>query len=114
MLILFFQRDLDQVCFEWNTHRITGKKSSITPKGRPFIMFELPELYGTRDHLIPISQNEITICQDECKYIEYPCDEDVYGLCKIIMEEKGYTIQDDPFKAVELYLALREEINRLL
>ncbi|KAG5884206.1 hypothetical protein JTB14_030808 [Gonioctena quinquepunctata] len=97
------QRDLDQVYFEWNTHRITGKKTSVAPKGRPFIMFELPELYGTRDYLFPISQDDIQICREECKYIEYPCDEDVYNLCKIIIEEKSFSLQNDPFKCVELY-----------
>ncbi|KAG5892739.1 hypothetical protein JTB14_001110 [Gonioctena quinquepunctata] len=90
------------------------KKTSVAPKGRPFIMFELPELYGTRDYLFPISQDDIQICKEECKYIEYPCDEDVYDLCKIIIEEKCFSLQNDPFECVELYLALREEINRLL
>ncbi|KAG5879819.1 hypothetical protein JTB14_007671 [Gonioctena quinquepunctata] len=50
---------------------------SLVQFGRPFIMFELPELYGTRDYLFPISQDDIKICKEECKYIEYPCDEDV-------------------------------------
>ncbi|KAG5880860.1 hypothetical protein JTB14_034269 [Gonioctena quinquepunctata] len=93
---------------------IQEKKTSVAPKGRPFIMFELPELYGTRDYLFPISQDDIPICKEECKYIEYPCDEDVHDLCKIIIQEKSLSLQNDSFKCVELYLALREEINRPL
>ncbi|KAG5884322.1 hypothetical protein JTB14_027652 [Gonioctena quinquepunctata] len=70
------------------------KKTSVAPKRRPFIMFELPELYGTRDYLFPISQDDIQLCKGECKYIEYPCDEDVYDLCKIMIEEKSFSLQN--------------------
>ncbi|KAJ8976015.1 hypothetical protein NQ317_003830 [Molorchus minor] len=59
------KNDLNQVCFEWNTHRITGKKTSIAPMGRPLTMFELPQLYGTRDYLFAVSPSEITMCQEE-------------------------------------------------
>lgn len=66
---------MDTISFEWNTHIISGKKNSVAPNGRPVTMFELPEIYGTKTYINPVSENDIR-------------NLDVFELCTIIMNKK--------------------------
>lgn len=74
-------------------------------------MFELPELYETRDYRVPILNDDIVNCEEECEIPLFPCDKDVFHLCTIILEERHITIPEDPYDAVEVYLFLRREIK---
>lgn len=33
---------------EWDSHKIASFKNSILLKGRPFIMYTVPEMYGRK------------------------------------------------------------------
>lgn len=75
----------------------------------------MPELYDARDYLHEIADAyALEVCKDHCTFLEYPCDEDVYHLCNIIMEEQALLKSNDPFNMLDLYIRLRNEINRLL
>lgn len=112
--ILFFQKELQTVQFEWNTHRIRNSRNAIAPSGRPVILFELPEACDTRNYLHEVSAERISMCKEYCTYHILPCDTDIFELCRIIMEENGYLPPKDPYEAADLYLYLRREINNLL
>lgn len=111
---IFFQKELDQVVLEWNIHKIRKSRNSISPVGRPTIMFEIPEFYEARSYLTDVPDFAIDAIEKECTFLRKPCDEDFFNLCCIIMNEHGYRHEDDPYKALELYLNLRGQLKELL
>lgn len=78
------------------------------------MMYEMPELYDTRDYIMPLRNEDILNCQEECTNVNHPCDEVIFDLCNIILEEKNQLIPKDPYEAIDIYLLLREEINLML
>ncbi|KAJ8966411.1 hypothetical protein NQ314_003541 [Rhamnusium bicolor] len=72
------QEELDTVAREWNMHRISSSRNSTAPKGRPFLMYHTPEVYGTIDYLCEVTQEENSICSALCIFSDkIPCDSDV-------------------------------------
>ncbi|CAL8290549.1 unnamed protein product, partial [Arctogadus glacialis] len=57
--------ELDDTAQVWNTHTIRPSKNLNVPRGRPNVMFALPELYGTRDFLSPIEDGDFQL--QKCK-----------------------------------------------
>ncbi|XP_031351071.1 uncharacterized protein LOC116176587 [Photinus pyralis] len=108
------QRELDLVVQEWGAHRITKSKNSISPSGRPIVMYNLPELYGSEDNLVRVFSASILSCKEECLSLKSSCDEDVNDLCNIILSELDMSKPHDPYDAVNLYVKLRTEILDLL
>ncbi|CAH0563093.1 unnamed protein product [Brassicogethes aeneus] len=101
------QEELDQIVYEWNTHSISGSRNAVSPRGRPVIIFELPELYHTTNFLCDFDNQLIEACERECQYFKMPCETDIYELCKILMNEKNIEIPQDAYAAAELYLKLK-------
>ena len=94
-------------------HKISGSKNSIAPKGRPFIMYHLPQVYGTHDYLCSV-QKEYMIGWQFAKGITKPADKDVYELVAILMDEHHLNLPLNSDEAIELYLTLRRLIISLL
>ena len=89
---------------KWNFHRICPSKNQNGPSGRPAVMYTVPSIYETRSHLQQVDRIHIQLCQDECQYRDnYPCDEDIFELSTIIMEENGWRAPLDVDDAVLLY-----------
>lgn len=83
--------------------------------GRPILMYTLSEMYGAEDNLKTVDMEELALCKEECTpKSQYPCDETVFDLCCLLMQEKGWDTPRDAFSAAELYTLLRIEINLLL
>lgn len=78
------------------------------------MMYHTPQIYNTGDFLRTVEFEKLAACKEECKFEDLPCDEDVYNLCKIIIEEKGLTEPHNPFDAVDVYIQLRNEMLSLL
>ncbi|XP_031333705.1 uncharacterized protein LOC116163746 isoform X2 [Photinus pyralis] len=104
------QRDMDQVILEWNVHRISRSRNSISPTGKPAIMFEMPSLYNADNYLIPVPSFATDEMSIHCAYNSYPCDKDFYDLCNILISENMYSIVVDPYAAVNLYTNLRHDL----
>lgn len=99
----------------WNIHRIRTARNRALPSGRPIIMYAIPELYGTLDHLKETHQRVLELCEEECKTKDgIPCDRLVYELCLIIMEEMHWPLPTDPYDMCDLYISLRAEIKNQL
>lgn len=105
---------MDTVVQEWNVHRISRSRNSASPTGRPIIMFSAPQIYEARDYKREVSLERLVACKEECVVLNFPCDEDVYNLCNIILEEQNLFLTGDPYQAVDVYISLRNEIKRLL
>lgn len=99
---------------EWNVHKIRRSRNSISPTGRPTIMFEIPSLYGAQNYMTRVPNFAIEAISCNCKILNYPCDEDLHNLCSILMAENGYKHQSDPYEAMELYIALRRILKQLI
>lgn len=83
--------------------------------GRPVMMFNVPETYGTQDYLVPVDDDKVKMCEDHCTFkSELPCDEDIFEMCCILMEESGLSLPHDPDEAVSLYKTLRRNLLQAL
>lgn len=111
--IFSFQNDLNQVVLEWNVHRIRATRNSISPTGRPCMMFDIPSLFHGQNYLQHVSNHVLDVLSSECLYLQYPCDEDFYLLCESVMTENRLSKTNDLFETVDLYLQLRTKITEL-
>lgn len=83
------------------------------------MMYTLPDMYGAEDNLKTIhsiqdnsiDMEELALCKDESTpKSQYPCDDTVFDLCCLLMQEKGWDTPRDAFSTAELYTLLRTEI----
>lgn len=78
-------------------------------------MYALPEMYNVNDCLCPVPLEEIIICESECTPKNgYPCEQNLFELCCIIMDELHLEAPTNSEEAVNLYLVLRAEVHSLL
>ncbi|KAG2468467.1 PARP1 polymerase, partial [Polypterus senegalus] len=78
---------------------------------RPILMHSAPEMYGAEDKLMEVDLEGLALCKGECTpKSQYPCDETVFELCCLLMEEKGWNAPTNAFSDAELYTLLRNEI----
>ena len=76
-----------------NAHRIRPSKNLNVPAGIPNIMYMTPHLWGTDDHLVGSFTDDLTTCKEGCKFLtSVPCDEDMFDLCTMFMEESGFPV----------------------
>ena len=88
----------------WNTHPIRPYKNRIIPFGRPTLMYNLPYLYGAQRHACRVTDEQIGVCQTEFKTkTNFQCDETIFKLCCLLMEEPKYEVPSDPGENVHLY-----------
>nr|XP_015840129.1 PREDICTED: uncharacterized protein LOC107399007 isoform X1 [Tribolium castaneum]XP_015840130.1 PREDICTED: uncharacterized protein LOC107399007 isoform X2 [Tribolium castaneum] len=108
--------ELDEICLEWNSHSISSSRNSINPTGRPFVMYNMPELYESSDYLLQVPDDEIEVVKNECTFLDkrMPCDKDIFELCNVLIEEGHLEKPSDPYNAVNLYVYLRTQILNLL
>lgn len=105
---------MDMITWEWNSHRIRKTKNTVAPAGRPIMMYDLPELYDSQDYLLPLAVEDINMWKTECSFPSTPCDEDIFELCNLIVNEKNLIKSNHPFDTVIFYISLRNEITSLL
>ncbi|XP_031334065.1 uncharacterized protein LOC116164078 [Photinus pyralis] len=110
------QMELDEVCLVWNSHRITTNRGSRTSGGKPIIRYNLPELFGTKDYSVKISEEELDLFKEQAMFLEERtcCDENGYKLCKILMIENNYENPQTVDEALTLYKYIRSKTYELL
>ena len=102
------QSELDDVAKVWNTHRIRPTRNQRAPYGRPILMYHTPEMYETERFHCAVSSDKIALCEQEVtgKNV-YPCDNDVFELCCLLMEENNLSdAPEDAYEAAYLYVSL--------
>ncbi|XP_051914768.1 uncharacterized protein LOC127596383 [Hippocampus zosterae] len=105
------QDELDEVVNTWNTHKIRPSLHHDTASGRPVVMYSFPAMHSAEDQLKPVGTEEVTACMEECTTKgNFPCDETVFELCCLLMEENEWHAPSDPLDASDLYVKLREEL----
>lgn len=109
------QDELDKVQEVWDTHNIAPSRNVNLPHGKPNIMYYVPELYGCEDYLVSAADDEVALCKNDSTFRKsLPCDEDVFNLCCIIMNEQHLNVPCDAVSALDLYFELRQAVSRLL
>lgn len=78
-------------------------------------MYLASHLWGTEDHIIPVNEDDLATCKECCAFAtSVPCDEDIFDLCSIYMEESGLVFPTSGSQALDLYLSLRDLISAQL
>lgn len=104
------QKNLDEIRDTWNTHRLQSNDNGVGGGKRPVLLYNLPHLYHAHDHLCPVDEYEINICEEETTSKILCADENISELCKILMEEGQMNYPTTATEAKELYIQLREII----
>ena len=108
------QEELNEVVQTWNSHRIRPAPSRSDSGGRPVLLYTAPQIFGGEDRLKLVDQEEVDLYKEECRFKgQLLCDETVFDLSVLLMQENGWTPKD-AFDAAELYKLLREEIRNNL
>ena len=75
-------------------------------------MYMAPHLWGTEDHLVGSFSSDLNTCKESCKFLTaVPCDEDMFDLCTMYMEESGLRFPVNRSQALDLYVSLRDIIR---
>jgi hypothetical protein len=86
------------------------KKSSGGVVGKPFLLYNSPEMFRTEDKLCSVDADDFDVCKEELGIIQNTrCDPNLEELCHIFMEENNWRMPDCS-AAVQLYLILRNSI----
>ena len=111
------RKELLTVQSEWNSHHIRPVSKSVSPSGKPDVIYHFPELYNTVSYMRPVS--EITLRQ----YNRLACDEsiDCLPLYKALFDsvamEQNLTIplslEEAANKFTQILDVLEEEISDL-
>ncbi|KAL3891529.1 hypothetical protein ACJMK2_003789 [Sinanodonta woodiana] len=90
--------DLVQFCLMrllqgvWYTHGIRANRTN-SPAGKPLSLHLLPDMENVEDHLCDVSEEEIEVCRMECaEETIYTCEEELFELCCLHMEEKNWNL----------------------
>lgn len=79
------------------------------------MMYNMPQIFATRDYLCRVAVAPINVCKDLCIFsTKIVCDKDVYDLAVILMIQNNLTMPKEPSAAVELYTTLRTEFLNIL
>ncbi|XP_041360504.1 uncharacterized protein LOC121376794 [Gigantopelta aegis] len=109
------QVDIDKVVEVWNSHKIRRSRFNGLQNATPAVLYCLPHLHGYTDCLCQVEPLDIEVsCDEILDERETPCDEDVYELCTILMDENNLSPARDAYAAVDMYIELRTEIKRVL
>lgn len=101
----------------WNNHRIRRSNGRDLQHGKPFLMYNLPELYQSKDCLNPVDAEklDVIIHENVCLWkSDIPCDHDLYDLCILVMEENNLQPSAATTEALRLYKNIRPLVRELL
>lgn len=98
------QNELDEAVSAWNNHRIRASHNPWAPNGRPSLMYAVPRLYGAQNFLLTADEMKIEICQEDCCFKDYPCDEDVFSLCMELMAEHNLAMSDKSLTSISEFV----------
>ncbi|CAG2232978.1 unnamed protein product [Mytilus edulis] len=101
------QNELDDTAQVWNTHYIRRSREYVF-HGRPVNMYLYPDLFNAEEHIRQVDDDVLHFCRSECaEEDEYPCEEEIFELGCIYMEENLLKPPENVDESVALYLSLR-------
>ncbi|KAA0706217.1 hypothetical protein E1301_Tti016289 [Triplophysa tibetana] len=115
--LALIQDELDTVVNMWNNHRIRRSNGRDIQHGKPFLMYNLPELYQSKDYMNPLDAERLNVIIHEniCLWkSDIPCDRDLYDLCVLVMGENNLQPSATATEALRLYINIRPLVRELL
>ncbi|XP_071963513.1 uncharacterized protein [Antedon mediterranea] len=107
------QDDLDRTAELWDTHLIRRSKQDHVTNGCPLVMFQLPQVYHSRDHIKQVDQRRIDLCKESSKFKDqYPCDRDLFEYCLNAIIFNEWEIPTTPEGSMLFYINLRDCVRR--
>lgn len=106
------QKELDSMRIQWNMHIISTSRNAECPRGKPDLMFDLPEMYGSRSYGTTVAMEDIVYCVDNHtrgKQI-MGCSDEFIELVTLL--KPGTEAPRTRDEAMELYKALCEQFKR--
>lgn len=115
IFVCLLQNELDTVVRMWDNHRIrpSGNGRDLL-HGKPFLMYNVPELYLSQDYLHPVDYErvEVILQEDVCLWkSDISCDADLHELCLLVMEDNNLVFAHDISGTIRLYRDLRPLIR---
>ncbi|VDI50021.1 Hypothetical predicted protein [Mytilus galloprovincialis] len=100
------ENELDDTAQVWNTHYIRSREYVF--HGRPVNMYLYPDLFNAEEHIRQVDDHVLHFCRSECaEEDEYPCEEEIFELGCIYMEENLLKPPENVDQSRALYLSLR-------
>lgn len=109
------RNELHQVAEMWNQHLIASSKfgNSSGPRGRPDCMFFLPHLYNSEDYKVPVNPQELVEFIDESTMCPADCTEEFKEFASTVMNALGLNLPNDVNEALDVYVTLIKEVEKL-
>jgi hypothetical protein len=106
------QDELIQVAVQWNQHTLQVKKDCNSPRGKPDVMYFLPDLYDCQDHKVPCDSTEIQRCKQMYGHGRplHGCSAEFIQLAQLLVPNAGRP--KDSTEAAGLYEQLINAITR--
>lgn len=103
------QQDLNRVVTEWNSHFL--RSSRRFPGGHPNELYFLPELHGTEDYLLAVSNGDIAVANEYVEEPAPPASLEFLQLAEFLLRERALQMPSSIEEAIKLYLTLVDIID---
>ena len=113
--IPIIQSDLDNLCREWNVHRVQRNHHTDSPCGKPNVLFYQPELFGTV-HYKHMLNEDITVIRDAVGSKTLPelgCSDEFAEICLKIMIDNDYLLLNNYVECVALFENIIEKLSNI-
>ena len=104
------RKELADIANEWNRHLLSPNRNN-TQSGRPDVMYFLPHLYGTTDHMISIDTAETDEFIDITSAVPSDFSDEFGEFAGTLMNENNMEIPHDASSTFDLYLYLLSKIE---
>lgn len=107
------RKELNEVAKSWNQHIISSSKfDNSGPRGRPDNMYFLPHLYQTEDYKLEVDSLDVDEFYNHASMVVQDTSEDFKEFATVVMNENGLLTPTNVREALNLYVALLQEIER--
>ena len=104
------QKELTYIANEWNRYLLSPNRNSRS-SGTPDVIYFLPHLYGTIDHMISIDTAETDEFIDITSAVPSDFSDELGEFAGTLMNENNMEMPHDASSAFDLYLYLLSKIE---
>ena len=104
------QKELTYIANEWNRYLLSPNRNNRS-SGTPDVMYFLPHLYGTTDHMISIDTAETDEFIDITSAVPSDFSDEFGEFAGTLMNENNMEMPHDASSAFDLYLYLLSKIE---
>lgn len=95
------QAELDRIAIHWNLHQVRQQKNTLAFTGKPDVLFNVPELFGSRNYGVPVNMEDVSICQELYAKPKEICSDTFSELAHIL--KPGLQMPLNAHNALDLY-----------